>query len=93
MGVPVITLQGSSFSSRIASSLLTHLDLTELIHSSLSTYEGQAIELASKPAKLDALQKKLTRNLSSKPLFNSKLFVRHLDAALIHVQRNQPYGF
>ena len=93
MGVPVITLQGSSFSSRIASSLLTHLDLTELIHSSLSTYEGQAIELASKPAQLDALRKKLTRNLSSKPLFNSKLFVKHLDVALINVQRNQPYGF
>lgn len=88
MGVPVITLQGSSFSSRVASSLLANLDLTELIHNSLSSYECQALELASEPDKLHALKQKLTRNLDTKPLFDTKQFVRNLEIALINIQKN-----
>lgn len=83
MDIPVLTLQGSSFPSRVASSLLTNLHLPELIQSTLKNYEQQAIELALDPAKLAQIKKRLIHNKSSAPLFNSALFVQHLEKALI----------
>jgi predicted O-linked N-acetylglucosamine transferase (SPINDLY family) len=82
MNVPVITLQGDSFPSRIASSLLTHLGLPELIHLSIITYEAQAAELATHPEKFKALKNKLISRKSSERLFNSKLFMRNYESAL-----------
>ena len=82
MDVPVITLQGDSFPSRVASSLLTHLDLTELIHRSLASYEAQAIEIAAQPDKFLALKKKLISKKSSARLFNSQWFMQSYESAL-----------
>jgi protein O-GlcNAc transferase len=94
MDVPVLTLQGSSFPSRVASSLLTSLNLPELIHQSIASYEVQAIELGSQTSKLDEIKKKLIANKKTSPLFNSKLFVQNLEQALIQAQilsaNNQP---
>ncbi|MBU3586762.1 hypothetical protein ICN30_02805 [Polynucleobacter sp. 31A-FELB] len=81
MGVPVITLQGESFSSRVASSLLINLKLAELIHHSIEDYEAQAIELANNQTKLNGLKNKLAANRLTEPLFNTKLFVKHLEQA------------
>jgi predicted O-linked N-acetylglucosamine transferase (SPINDLY family) len=82
MDVPVITLQGDSFPSRVASSLLTHLDLTELIHRSLASYEAQAIEIAAQPDKFLALKKKLISKKSSARLFNLQWFMQSYESAL-----------
>jgi protein O-GlcNAc transferase len=81
MDIPVITLQGESFAARVASSLLTHLHLTELIHQDLTSYEAQAIELATQPSKLNTLKNKLKTNKTNAPLFNSALFVKNLESA------------
>jgi len=81
MGLPVITLQGNTFSSRVASSLLINLDLSELIHQSIEGYENQAIDLATHPKQFQAIKNKLLRNKQCEPLFNSKLFIQHLEAA------------
>lgn len=81
MDIPVITLQGESFAARVASSLLTHLNLPELIHHDLASYEAQAIELASQPKKLHALKDRLLSNKLNAPLFNSSLFVKNLENA------------
>jgi predicted O-linked N-acetylglucosamine transferase (SPINDLY family) len=81
MGLPVITLQGNSFPSRVASSLLTNLNLPELIHHSIESYEVQAIELASNPIKLNTLKNTLEQNRLIEPLFNIKLFTKHLEQA------------
>ena len=85
MDVPLITLQGSSFPSRVASSLLTHLELPELIHRSTASYEAQAIELATHPEKCIAIKNKLVKNKSSTRLFNSKLFMCSYENALKEV--------
>ena len=47
MGLPVLTLSGNSFSSRIAASLLNAVNIPELITNSQSKYEAKAIELAT----------------------------------------------
>jgi predicted O-linked N-acetylglucosamine transferase (SPINDLY family) len=86
MDVPVLTLQGSSFPSRIASSLLAQLDLSECIHQSIASYEAHAIELSSQPKRFAEIKKKLLTNKVSSPLFNTKVFVQNFEQALMAAQ-------
>lgn len=52
-GVPVLTVIGRTFASRVAASLLSKAGTEGLIASSLGEYEAQAIALANDPARLD----------------------------------------
>jgi predicted O-linked N-acetylglucosamine transferase (SPINDLY family) len=92
MSLPVITLQGNSFPSRVASSLLVNLGLPELIHQSIESYEDQAIELAKHPTKLNDLKIKLAANRLKEPLFNTSLFTRRLEQAFSAVYRRYSDG-
>ena len=80
-GLPVLTCMGESFASRVAASLLSALDLPELITQTQEEYEALAIELASKPEQLSAIKQKLDRNRLTKPLFDTPLFTRHIEDA------------
>ena len=81
MGLPLVTMIGKSFNSREAASILTSINLPELITNSLEEYEALAIELATNPNKLKAIKDKLAANLSTAPLYNTKLFVKNLESA------------
>lgn len=81
VGLPVLTCAGESFASRMASSVLRAVGLSELITQSLTDYESQAIELATNTSKLRRIKEKLHRNHSTWPLFDPKLLTRHLEAA------------
>jgi predicted O-linked N-acetylglucosamine transferase (SPINDLY family) len=87
-GVPVITLIGKSFASRVASSLLCSVGLPELITNSTSEYEKLAINLATNNKKLTYIKNKLSKNILTKPLFNTKLFVRNLESAYIKMYKS-----
>jgi len=78
-GVPVITLKGNHFASRVSASLLTAVGLPELITHSQKEYENLAIELATNPKKLAAIHKSLILNRESYPLFDTQLFVKNLE--------------
>lgn len=80
-GVPVVTLTGSHFPSRMSSSILTAIGLPELITCSLDDYETLAIRLARYPEQLRILCEKLARNRLEKPLFDTPRFVRNLEKA------------
>ena len=80
-GLPVLTLVGDSFASRVAASLLTNIGLPELITDSLEQYEALAIELAAHPQKLSALKSRLTRNRLTSPVFDASSFTKHLESA------------
>ena len=80
-GIPVITLIGQSFARRVGASLLRAIDLPELITRSQEEYESLAIELATNSEKLKELKERLKSNLTTKPLFNTPLFARHIEAA------------
>jgi predicted O-linked N-acetylglucosamine transferase (SPINDLY family) len=58
-GLPLVTLRGESFVSRVAASLLSQLELGELIAASLEDYEGIALSLAQEPARLADLRVRL----------------------------------
>ena len=82
-GLPVLTLMGQSFASRVAASLLNAIGLPELIPNTQEEYEALAIELAMNPQKLRDIKLKLARNRLATPLFDTPLFTKNLEAAYI----------
>lgn len=79
-GLPVLTLAGHSFPSRVAASLLTAVGLTELITGNRADYESLALELARNPARLNAMKAKLV-DVAQQPLFDIGLFTKDIESA------------
>jgi predicted O-linked N-acetylglucosamine transferase (SPINDLY family) len=80
-GLPVVTLVGNTFPGRVAASLLNALGLGELVCYSYAEYESMAIDLATKPEKLDVIKKKLAQNRLTTPLFNTPVFTKNLECS------------
>ena len=80
-GVPVLTLCGETFVSRVASSLLHTSGLPELVAGSLEEYEALALKLATDGQLLSKLRHKVEAGRARSPLFDTDRFRRHLEAA------------
>ena len=65
-GLPVVTLSGGSFSSRVAASTLYDLELTELISDSLSKYKSLAIKFYKDSNYLNDIKEKIQLKLKNK---------------------------
>ena len=87
-GVPIVTLTGKSFASRVGASLLNTLNLKNLISYDFLSYEEKAIELATDPSKLRIIKSKLTKNKIKKILFNTNLYVRNIELAFKSLFKN-----
>ena len=92
MGLPVLTLEGSSFNSREAASIIRSLNLPELITSSEKEYETLAVELGNDPEKLKFIKERLASNLSTAPLFNTPLFTKNLESAFVQMYERYQQG-
>jgi protein O-GlcNAc transferase len=84
-GLPVVTCMGSTFTSRVAGSLLTTIGLPELITHSLADYEALAFQLARDPVRLQRLRTKLVQSRLTTPLFDTVHFARHIEAAYVRM--------
>jgi protein O-GlcNAc transferase len=82
-GIPVLTLIGKSFASRVAASLLNAIGLPELITNTQEEYEALAIELATNSQKLVEIKLKLAKNRLTTPLFDTPLFTKNLETAYL----------
>ena len=82
-GLPIITKQGNQFAARVASSLLSALDLNELITQTEDEYENLIIDYASQPLKLKKINEKLNKNKNIKPLFNTEQYTRDFELILL----------
>ena len=91
-GLPVLTLMGRSFASRVAASLLNAIGLPELITSTQDAYEALAIELATNSKKLVDIKLKLANNRLTTPLFDTPLFTKNLEAAYIKMYERYQAG-
>jgi len=65
MGVPVVTLAGQRHSERIGASILTHLNLQELVANSEDEFVARSVQLAQDAAFMDACRQKVTREFSA----------------------------
>jgi len=81
-GVPVVTLRGHSFISRVAASLLHAVGLPELVTTSLEDYKALALSLAKDKPRREAIRAHLTTNKTSLPLFDTAGFVKDFEALL-----------
>ena len=79
VGLPVVTKLGEGFAARVAGSLLNAVGLPELITTTEKDYEDLIIELATNSTKLNEINGKLLANRLSLPLFNTALYVKHLE--------------
>lgn len=91
-GLPVITKIGHSFSARVSSSLLTAIDMPELITNSEDEYEQLALELAKNPDRLADIKQRLQRNRLSTPLFNTHQFTKDLERGYQKAHENYLSG-
>ena len=80
-GLPVVTCLGTTLAARVSASLLNAVGLPELITSSLEDYEAAALSLARDPSRLASVKAKLARNRGTYPLFDTKRYARHIEAA------------
>jgi protein O-GlcNAc transferase len=91
-GLPVLTLIGESFPSRVAASLLNTLKLPELITCSRMEFENQAIKLANDRVALQEIKMKLVKNSLSGPLFDTPRYTKNLESAYRQICMNYDSG-
>ena len=85
-GLPVVTLQGKSFASRVAASLLHDVGLPDLACSSYDEYYQKALHLATNDTTRLAVKELLMRKLEAKEWpFTSEQQARALEALLINL--------
>lgn len=97
-GLPVVTLEGGTFASRVGASLLRAANLPELITTSRDDFEALALALAGDRARLAALRRQLLETRMTVPLFDSRRFTRHMERAFemmweIHRSGQPPRAF
>ncbi|UXN02839.1 tetratricopeptide repeat protein [Bartonella sp. HY406] len=78
-GVPIITKRGASFAARVASSLLTTHDFSDLICDCDDDYLTKIIALAKSPEQRQKLRQTLAEKRMTSPLFDTQLFAANLE--------------
>lgn len=81
-GLPVLTVMGDTYCGRVATSLLTALNLKELITNSLDEYLNLATQLAESSEKILAIKTKLNAGLKNNDLFNQVSYVYEFETLL-----------
>lgn len=87
LGVPVVTLRGSRFSSRYGASLLQAAGCSDLIAGTFEEYLDVAARLAQNPARLLSLRKTLRDSYSKGGLNDSASFARKLEQAYLQMMQ------
>lgn len=81
MGVPVVTLEGSSHRSRVGVSLLRNVGLPQLIATSPEEYVRIASSLARDVPELEAMRRALRERMQASPLMDGSRFARDIESA------------
>jgi predicted O-linked N-acetylglucosamine transferase (SPINDLY family) len=92
MGVPLLTLPGASFASRVGAGLLTALDLPDLIAPDIAAYVAAAVRLAGDRPALEALKARLDKALRASAVFDPAAFASRLEAAFEAVHARAQAG-
>ncbi len=79
MGVPIVTMPGKSFASRVCAGLAKAGGIGELVCPTLEIYVARAVELGRNPRMVSALKQKLVAGRQSSLLFDTPRLVRELE--------------
>ncbi len=81
MGVPLVSLSGTSLVGRIGASMLSRAGLVELVAKSADGYVRIAADLAADLPRLATLREGLRQRLSQAPFANGKILAREVEQA------------
>ena len=87
MGVPVVTLRGTTHVSRTASSILARVGLEELVADTPEAYLSIALRLAGDQERLRALRAELRDRMRGSPLLDAGAFTRSLENAYLDMMQ------
>jgi protein O-GlcNAc transferase len=85
MGVPVITLAGDRHASRVGVSIMSALELTELVARTPDRYVEAAVQLACNVDELERLSGSFRRRLTSSPITDGRGFAAKLETAYLEM--------
>ena len=91
-GVPVITLEGSHYASRVSASVLRAIGLPELIATTPEGYRALALRYGRDASARAALKARLAANRKTMPLFDTARFARNLEAGYRAIWRRHVRG-
>jgi predicted O-linked N-acetylglucosamine transferase (SPINDLY family) len=81
MGVPVVVLAGDRHAGRVGVSLLTSVNLTELIAETVPEYQRIAVELALNSERLAAYRSGMRERMRQSPLLDAAGFTHAMESA------------
>ena len=81
--MPLLTITGDTFASRVSGSHLHAIGLPELITDSLENYAALALRLSYEPELLRGYRERLARNRATHPLFDTERYTRAFEALLL----------
>ena len=91
-GVPVVTLYGNSFASRVAGSVLNAAGLAELAFESVADYGNAITALALQPELLAGYRHHLQEQRMTLPLFDTAAYVRRFEALILRMHARWQAG-
>jgi len=87
MGVPLVSLAGRHFASRMGVTILTNAGLPELVASTTKEYVSIAADLARDTEKLRSIRLNLRDRVMASPLMNQERFAKNLGDAFRQMWR------
>ena len=87
-GTPLLTLAGESFASRVSASLLSSMNIKELITYSEKEYEDLAVKLSNDNKKIIEIKQRLTIAKGKTTLFNSETYTKNIELAYLEIWNN-----
>jgi len=91
-GVPVLTVPGQTFASRVAASLVSACGLADLACRSEDDYVELATALANEPDTLRGVKAHLDANRHALPLFDAERLARDMDALFLSMHERHLAG-
>jgi predicted O-linked N-acetylglucosamine transferase (SPINDLY family) len=79
MGVPIITIMGNSFASRVATSILKNVGLENLVTKNIEEYTNTSIDFGLNKNKILDIKNYLSDPSNTETLYNSKKFTKDLE--------------
>jgi len=81
MGLPILTMSGRAYISRMAGSLLTNVGLPDLVTFDVESYERLAVQLGNNPMRVASHKRYLAEHGRQSRLFDVPALVRDLENA------------
>ena len=85
-GLPIVTMRGHNFASRVIPTLLDNLSMSELIANDEKEYMRIIVNLYEKRDLLNKLKNKLKIQKTENKIFNSEFYVRQLEKLYLSIK-------